>query len=68
VPLSGDVPEREQRIRRGRVSMGMGMYCSWQCLTSAMPRLGKLNDELNERQIGLRRLREGEALPEMPHT
>jgi hypothetical protein len=46
---------------RKQMRMGLGLYCSWDCFVRALPRLRELNRELNERGVGLKRLRPGEA-------
>jgi hypothetical protein len=66
VPVPEGLTEQEQKIYRRRVTMGLGFFCSWKCLLAAMPRLGELNRQLNERGIGLRRLAPGEPPPPMP--
>jgi hypothetical protein len=60
IALPEGLTEREQKVYRKRVTMGLGLFCGWNCLLAAMPRLGALCAELNERGIGLRRLAPGE--------
>jgi hypothetical protein len=61
-----ELPKLVRKIQRQRVTMGLGFFCSWECLTAAMPRLGELHRSLQNRGIGLRPLSEGEAPPRLP--
>jgi hypothetical protein len=51
-----------------RATMRLGLFCSWDCLSEAMRRLGELNQTLNDRGIGLRSLAPGEAAPVLPRA
>jgi hypothetical protein len=63
---SPDMPKLVRTVQRQRVTMGLGLFCSWECLTAAMPRLGELHCRLQNRGIGLRPLSQGEAPPDLP--
>ena len=61
-----DLTERERKIYRKRDRMSLGLYCNWDCFVRALPRLGELYRELNQRGIGLKPLLPGEVPPPMP--
>jgi hypothetical protein len=62
----GSRSKGQAAIEKRRATMRLGLFCSWDCLTEAMGRLGELNQTLNERGIGLRPLAPGEVAPVLP--
>jgi hypothetical protein len=67
------VPEglsrQDQHTYQRQCSMGLGLFCSCECLDAAMPRLRELVRELNRRRVGTRLLDLGEAPPAVvPHV
>lgn len=61
-----DLPKQEREVHRRRCSMGL--YCSWNCLVAAMPRLGKLYHHLQEQGVGMRPLAKAPAVLPSPVT
>jgi hypothetical protein len=51
---------------RARTAQPMGLYCSLYCLLEAMPRLELLQNDLQQRGVGMRSLAPGETPPVLP--
>jgi hypothetical protein len=69
VAIPEGLSKRDQHTYQRRCSMGLGLFCSFECLDAAMPRLRELVRDLNRRRVGTRLLDPGEAPPAMvPHV
>jgi len=58
--------QRDRVLRGNRITMGLGLYCSPECLVAALPRVSALVCDLDRGGIGLHPLAPDDEPPVLP--